>query len=94
MLQPSEVVCLFIALVLLPIVVTSSRSVWNPLRTYILAALFAIVAGNTFTIIEGFILFDLFNTLEHAAFAVAGVITLGAFLSLRRIPATPRDGTK
>lgn len=86
MLQPSEVVGLVIAVILLPIIITSSRTIWGPLRKLMLAAMGSIIAGNAFTIIEGFVLFDLFNILEHAAYAVAGVFVVAALLSLRRAP--------
>ncbi len=90
MLQPSEVVSLVIALFLLPIIVTSSRSIRHPQRVLILVAVGAMLAGYTFTIIEGFVLFDLFNTLEHAAYATAGVLTLVVMLRYRARVSVPR----
>lgn len=51
-----------------------------------LATMGSIIAGNTFTVIEGFVLPDLFNVLEHASFAIAGVFVFAALLSLRRVP--------
>jgi hypothetical protein len=94
MLQPSEVVGLAIALMLLPIIFTSSRSVWGPLRTLILASMMSVVAGNVFTIVEGFTLYDLFNTLEHAAYALAGVLAVAALLTLRRHDSVSPGGAK
>jgi hypothetical protein len=94
MLQPSEVVGLAVALLLLPIIFTSSRTAWAPLRTLILASMLSIVAGNVFTIVEGFIWFDVFNVLEHASYAVAGIFALAALLTLRRLDPAPQGGAK
>lgn len=90
MLQPSEVVDLVIAMVLLPLIISSSRSVRQPIRQLILAAFGSILLGYVVTILEGFFWFDALNTFEHAAYAAAGVFTLLAVLSFLRRVAVPR----
>jgi len=94
MLQPSEVIDLVIALVLLPIIVSSSAAVSGPRRRLILGAFGTIAAGYVFTIIEGFALPDLFNTLEHASHAVAGVLTLVVLVNYGRGNRASRGGVR
>jgi len=94
MLQPSEVVDLVIAIVLLPIIFTSSRAMRGPIRVLILAAFGSVVVGYVFTILEGYFLENLFNTLEHAAYASAGVLTLLALLGYYRWAVVQRGGAQ
>ena len=94
MLQPSEVVDLVIAMVLLPLIISSSRSVREPIRRLILVAFGSILFGYTVTILEGFFWERVLNTLEHAAYAAAGVFTLLAILSYLRRVVVPRGDAR
>lgn len=76
MLSASEVVDLVIALVLLPIILTSSRTPSHRRRVLLFAAYIAIVCGYVFTIAEGFFWYDTMNLLEHASYAVSGILAV------------------
>ncbi len=80
MLQASEVVDLVIAVVLLPIIITSSRNPTLSRRGLLLFSYSCIVAGYVFTIAEGFFWFDVMNVLEHASYSAAGVTAVFALL--------------
>ncbi len=84
MLQASEVIDLVIAIVLLPILVSSSRTPSIRRRGLLFVAYASIVAAYVFTIAEGFFWYDVMNLLEHLSYAVAGVLALTALVDYRR----------
>ena len=84
MIQASEVVDLVIAVVLFPIIATAVASFSARSRAFLLVTYAAIVCGYVFTIAEGFFLADAMNLLEHASYAVAGVLALVAVLDYQR----------
>lgn len=84
MLQASEVIDLVIAVVLLPIILSSSRTPSPRRRSLLFVAYGSIVAGYVFTIAEGFFWYDLMNLMEHASYAVAGVLAVIALADYRR----------
>ncbi|TDB37959.1 MAG: hypothetical protein D9V44_07885 [Actinobacteria bacterium] len=86
MLQASEVIDLVIAVVLLPIIVSSRGALSARRRSLLFVAYASIIAAYTFTIAEGFFWFDALNLLEHAAYAVAGVLLVIALVDYRRHP--------
>jgi len=77
-------------LVLLPLIVSSSRAVRPLIRRLILAAFASILFAYIVTILEGFFWERVMNTLEHAAYAAAGVLTFLAILSYLRRVVVPR----
>lgn len=66
----------------------------QPIRRLILAAFGSILFGYIVTILEGFFWARVLNTLEHAAYAAAGVFTLLAILSYLRRVVVPRGDAK
>lgn len=84
MVQASEVVDLVIAVVLFPIIATAIASFSARSRAFLLVIYAAMVCGYVFTIAEGFFLADVMNLLEHASYAVAGVLALVAVVDYER----------
>jgi len=83
-LQSSEVVDLVIALVLLPIIASSGRAPIRLHKRLLFASYLAVVCAYIFTIAEGFFWPVVFNILEHASYAGAGILAVAALLSYRR----------
>lgn len=53
----------------------------------LLAGLACLVVGGTATIVEHFVAYDFFNTVEHAAFLAQSLMLLGWALRARRVTA-------
>lgn len=86
MAQPNEVVDLVVALFLTPIILSGVRGFISPARRLIMAFVLCLVVALSATIAEGYWLYDLFNTLEHAMYAVAGVLAAAAMVMAWRSP--------
>lgn len=70
--QPSEIVELLLALAFAPVIVAVIRRAHMPhARPFLLGYAF-MTLGWAATVLEGFVLPDLFNTVEHASYAAAG----------------------
>ena len=92
MYQESEIVSLLLALFLTPVMARSARAVQMPGKAWFVAGYLSVVAGYVFTIVEGYWLYDLFNILEHLAYAVGGVwFAMGGLTLLRRSRASRAD---
>ena len=76
MLQASEAYQLIVAVVIAPLIIRSLRSIDLPGTRPIVVGISAMAAAFIFTVIEGFYAPELFNTLEHAMYAVSGVAFL------------------
>ncbi|MDO8964454.1 MAG: hypothetical protein Q7W30_08200 [Coriobacteriia bacterium] len=75
--QPSEIADLLVALFLTPVMWVGLRHIDLPGKRYFIAGYVAMLGAFSATIIEqnkAFAYFDLFNTVEHGAMAVAGVL--------------------
>ncbi|MGV1097871.1 hypothetical protein ACUUL3_00480 [Thiovibrio sp. JS02] len=74
MFQESELVNLILAVVALAILLPRMRR--RELRdlTPVFAGFFPLFAALVFTVIEGVVLPDFFNTLEHACYAASGPV--------------------
>jgi len=83
-IEASEVVDLVMAVVLIPIIITSLRTMPPARRRYSTAGFAAIVVGYVLTILEGVVLPEALNVLEHSAYAVAGIMAVLALLQFRR----------
>lgn len=83
MVQPSEVVTLLVALVLAPMIVTSVIRIRMAHGALVLAALGALLVSYIATIVEGLLLPDLFNALEHFSLAAAGLMFILLMVRLR-----------
>ena len=85
MYQESEIVSLLLALFLTPVMARSVRAVQMHGKGWFVAGYLTVVAGYVFTIVEGYWLYDLFNTLEHVAYSLGGVwFAIGGLVLLRR----------
>jgi len=82
--QPSEIADLVLALALGPVLVIAVRQVVPRIPKSGALALIAMFGGYVFTIAEGFVLPDLFNAVEHACYAIAGVLFVVMLLQYRR----------
>jgi hypothetical protein len=71
--QESEIVDLLMAVVLTPVLYAVFRTVLLAGKRWFLLGYLAVIAGYTFTVIEGYVAEDLFNLLEHVSYAVGGV---------------------
>jgi hypothetical protein len=89
--QPSEVADLVLMIGLGPVIVITLRRVFKvvPISCYV--ALGAMLGAYFFTVAEGFVLQDLFNLLEHACYAVAGVAFVAVVIQFRRIVPAPAE---
>lgn len=74
MYQESEIVDLLMVVFLTPIMAASVRAIHLAGKRWFVAAYLTIVAGYVFTVAEGYILADVFNVLEHACYAGAGML--------------------
>lgn len=74
-IEPNEAVTLLVTLMALPIVVTACRRIGMTTgrRLFILAYCLVIV-GQVATILEGYTLPELFNTLEHFSYSASGIV--------------------
>ena len=84
MYQESEIVDLLMVLFLTPIMVVSVRAITMPGKRWFVAAYIAITIGYVFTVVEGYVLPDLFNLLEHITHAIAGLCYMVAAVALLR----------
>jgi hypothetical protein len=83
--QPSEIADLILLIALGPVIVVSLRRVLPYIPRTAFWALGAMLCGYVFTIAEGFALPDLFNMIEHIAYAVAGIAFLLMALQFARV---------
>ena len=84
MYQESEIVELLMVAFLTPIMAASVRAIHLTGKRWFIAAYLVIVAGYASSVAEGFVWFDVFNTLEHACYATAGVLYAIAAVRLGR----------
>jgi len=83
--EPSEIVNLVLLLTLAPMVLVAVRRSLPSMPASVLVAVGAMVSAYVFTILEGFMFTDLFNLIEHASLAVAGIAFFVAIVSVRRM---------
>ena len=74
MVQESEVVRLAQAIQFTVSVVALHRAIRLPRLPFIYAGAFLLVCANVFTVVEGLVWFELFNSLEHVCYATAGIL--------------------
>lgn len=84
MTQPNEVVDLAVALFLTPIIISGIRAFEPPFRQPLTLFVCFLLIALSATIAEGFVAYDLFNTLEHAMYAAAGVCAAFIAVQARR----------
>lgn len=84
MFQESEIVELLMVAFLTPIMAASVRTIHVPGKRLFVAGYLVTVAGYVFSVAEGFLWFDAFNTFEHASYAGAGVLYAIAAVRLLR----------
>jgi hypothetical protein len=80
--QESEIVDLLMAVFLTPIMFVAFRTLVLPGKRWVLFGYLAMMSGYVFTVVEGYYSPDLFNFLEHAAYALAGIGFVGATWNL------------
>ncbi|MCX8007177.1 MAG: hypothetical protein N3B11_03565 [Coriobacteriia bacterium] len=74
MTQPNEVVDLAVALFVTPIILSGIRVFEPRVRAFVVAFVLSLLVALVSTIAEGFAAYQLFNTLEHSMYAVAGAL--------------------
>lgn len=74
--QPSEIVNLILLLGLAPVIFQATRHFRSPVASAVYVAMGCMLAAYISTILEGFVLFDLFNAFEHVFYALAGAAFL------------------
>jgi hypothetical protein len=84
-IEPSEIVNLVLLVTLAPMVLVAVRRVLPSTPKAIIVATVAMSCAYVLTILEGFVLTDLLNLLEHASLAVAGLAFLASIVSVRRL---------
>jgi hypothetical protein len=85
--QLSEIVNLVLLLGLSPIIIGAARRFRSPVATAVYVALGFMLGAYVTTILEGFLLYDLFNTLEHLCYMFAGI----TFVALVVMASRARD---
>ncbi|GAB4291578.1 MAG: hypothetical protein Kow0067_18250 [Coriobacteriia bacterium] len=91
MFQPSEIVVLIVSLAMSPIIVTSARRLGEPLGPRIMWVFACVFVAYVATVLEGIVLFDLFNLVEHAFLMLTGVLLM---LGVVRISRRVQNGRK
>ena len=82
--QESEIVDLLMVAFLTPIMAASVRSIHIAGKRWFIAGYLALVTGYVFTFAEGFVWPDALNILEHACYALSGILfAVAAFQLLR-----------
>lgn len=84
MAQPNEVVDLVVALFLTPIIISGTRAFKPKVRMFVAAFLGCLLVALTATILEGFVAYRLFNSVEHLMYAVAGIFAACGALQVWR----------
>jgi hypothetical protein len=80
--QESEIVDLLMAVFLTPIMYVAFRQLVLPGKRWFAFGYLAMMAGYVFTIVEGYYSPDVFNLLEHSAYALAGIGFVGGTWSM------------
>ena len=88
-MNPEEVFQLALALILTPVIASIGYRVRiEPARVGLGVAFAATIAAYTFTVVEGIVpgpmLHDLFNMLQHASYAAAGIALFVSSWALRK----------
>lgn len=84
MYQESELVDLLLVALLTPLLWAGLRSVTVAGKGWFIASYAAIAAGFVFTVAEGYAAPDLLNVLEHAGYALSGVLlAVACFIFMR-----------
>ena len=73
MYQASEVVDLIMVVAITPLLWFGQRTVTVAGKRWFISAYLAISSAFVFTVLEGFMLPDAFNLLEHASYAAGGI---------------------
>jgi hypothetical protein len=93
MYQESEIVDLLMVVFLTPIMVASARAIHLAGKRWFVAGYLALVSGYVFTVAEGYVWPDALNVMEHACYALAGILFATAlgqlFRATRRAAARP-----
>lgn len=76
MVEQAEIYQLIVAVLLVPLIFRSLFSIDVPGERPVIVGLLAMGLAYLFTVLEGFYAPELFNTLEHAMYAVSGVAFL------------------
>jgi len=85
MFQESELINLCISLIVFAVVILTIRKQEIPGLILFYVGFFCIFAALIFTVIEGVVWNDLFNTLEHFSYSLAGVsFAAGCIVMLRK----------
>ncbi len=84
MIEGPEIVTLVFNLIILAIFWSVYRKLNLEIPFFLNLALAFILLSNFFTVIEGFILFDLFNILEHLFYLFALIAILMAVVKFKR----------
>ena len=88
MFQESEIVNLLVGFGSVPVVLLLARRIPIPRGRVLYAGFVCLLLGYVFTVVEGVVLPDILNALEHWAYAAAGLCFLG-FVAPSRLPSTP-----
>jgi hypothetical protein len=91
MFQESEIVNLLVGFGSVPVVVLLARRVIIPRARVLYGGFVCILVGYAATVLEGMLLPELLNLLEHTSYAAAGLCFL-AFAWPARSPTRPRPG--
>lgn len=86
MFQESEIINLVIVFISIPILLSIRRKILSQELRLIYPGFFLILAAYLFTVIEGVFWKDLFNLLEHASYAFAGLLFASGCRSIIRQP--------
>ncbi len=87
MYEMNEIMTLIFGCIGLLMLVFFLKKRFVPRFTFLLAAYCSVLASNFFTVAEGFLLYDIFNMLEHLAYLASGIFVLAGIIQYRRKPA-------
>ncbi len=84
MYQMNEVMALLFSIIGLVIILIFLKKGYIQRIPFLLAAYGCIVASNTFTVIEGFLLYDIFNMCEHLSDLASGIFMVAAIVHYKK----------
>ena len=82
MVAPNEITALVLSLCAAALVISVFRKERMPGFGIVYLAFFFVVCASFSTLVEGLLWYDFFNTIEHASFAVAGILFAVAALRM------------
>jgi len=80
----NELMALIFSIIGLVIILIFLKKGYIQRIPFLLGAYGCLVASNAFTVIEGFLLYDAFNMLEHLSYLASGIFLVAAIVQYKK----------